>query len=109
MYDHTYSKSKDQPGKVANPARGQPNRENECFPVRYSTATRVLGMEGRRPLFAADCHAHSTEVSPAAPFWPFFSYGDLRLCGLLQQQSAVGVRERKSFAPRKEKDVPADN
>ena len=30
----TYSKSMDQPGKVANPARGQLNRENECFPVR---------------------------------------------------------------------------
>ena len=29
----TYSKSKDQPGKVANPARGQLNRENEYFPV----------------------------------------------------------------------------
>ena len=34
MYGHTYSKSMDQPGKVANPARGQLNRENECFPVR---------------------------------------------------------------------------
>ena len=29
MYGHTYSKSKDQPDKVANPARGQLNRENE--------------------------------------------------------------------------------
>ena len=29
----TYNKSKDQPGKVANPARGQLNRENEFFPV----------------------------------------------------------------------------
>ena len=30
----TYSKGKDQPGKVANPARGQLNREeNEYFPV----------------------------------------------------------------------------
>ena len=29
-----YSKSMDQPGKVANPARGQLNRENEYFPVR---------------------------------------------------------------------------
>ena len=29
MYSHTYSKSNiDQPGKVANPARGQLNREN---------------------------------------------------------------------------------
>ena len=30
----TYSKSMDQPGKVANPACGQLNRENEYFPVR---------------------------------------------------------------------------
>ena len=28
-----YSKGKDQLGKVANPARGQLNRENEYFPV----------------------------------------------------------------------------
>ena len=34
-YNHTYinSKSMDQPGKVANHARGQLNRENEYFPV----------------------------------------------------------------------------
>ena len=32
----TYNKSKDQPGKVANPARGQLNRENEYFPVPSS-------------------------------------------------------------------------
>ena len=29
----TCSKGKNQPGKVANPARGQLNRENEYFPV----------------------------------------------------------------------------
>ena len=34
MYGHTYSKSMDQPSKVANPARGQLNRENKYFPVR---------------------------------------------------------------------------
>ena len=34
MYGHTYSKGMDQPGKVANPARGQLIRENEYFPVR---------------------------------------------------------------------------
>ena len=28
IYGHTYSKGKDQPGKVANPARGQLKREN---------------------------------------------------------------------------------
>ena len=31
MYGHTYSKSVDQLGKVANPARGQLNRENKYF------------------------------------------------------------------------------
>ena len=34
MYGDTCSKSMDQPGKVANPALGQLNRENEYFPVR---------------------------------------------------------------------------
>ena len=35
MCGHTnYSKSMDQPGKVANPARGQLKRENGYFPVR---------------------------------------------------------------------------
>ena len=29
MYGHTYSKSMDQPGKVANPARGQLDREEK--------------------------------------------------------------------------------
>ena len=29
----TWSKGKDQPGKVASPARGQLNRENKYFPV----------------------------------------------------------------------------
>ena len=33
----TYSKSMDQPGKVANPARGQLNRGNGYFPVRVRT------------------------------------------------------------------------
>ena len=35
MYGRTYSKSIDQPGKVANPARGQLNREN-IFPCARS-------------------------------------------------------------------------
>ena len=29
----TFSKSKDQPGKVASPAHGQLNRENKYFPL----------------------------------------------------------------------------
>ena len=38
----TYSKSMDQPGKVANPARGQLNRENKYFPV--SVRVREFGL-----------------------------------------------------------------
>ena len=34
IYGYTYSKSMDRPGKVANPARGQLNRETFFFPVR---------------------------------------------------------------------------
>ena len=36
MYGHTYSKSMDQPGKVANLARGQLKRENDFFPCSRS-------------------------------------------------------------------------
>ena len=50
----TYSKGKDQPGKVANPARGQLNRENErlriwsretgsAVPSRVSLLISILG------------------------------------------------------------------
>ena len=44
MYGHTCSKSKDQPGKVANPARGQLNRENVSpyFPVPFLYHNRFL-------------------------------------------------------------------
>ena len=34
VYGTTYSKSMDQPVKVASPARGQLNGENEYYPVR---------------------------------------------------------------------------
>ena len=33
MYSHYIKQSMDQPGKIANPARGQLNRENEYSPV----------------------------------------------------------------------------
>ena len=34
IYIDSKAKGKDRPGKVADPARGQLNRENELFPVR---------------------------------------------------------------------------
>ena len=45
MYGHIYSKSMDQPGKVASPARGQLNRENEYFPVRVRSCLRIWSRE----------------------------------------------------------------
>ena len=36
LYGHTYGKSMDQSGNVANPARGQLNRENVFFPCLRS-------------------------------------------------------------------------
>ena len=40
-----FLKSMDQPGKVANPARGQLNRENEYFSVRVRSRLRVWSRE----------------------------------------------------------------
>ena len=45
MYGHTYSKSMDQPGKVANPARGQLDREEKNNPCSHS----CLGIWSRDP------------------------------------------------------------
>ena len=41
MYGHTYSKSMDQPGKVANPGRGQLNRENYISPSAFAPENSV--------------------------------------------------------------------
>ena len=40
----TYSKGRDQPGKVANPARGQLNRENDFF-FRPRLRLRIFSRE----------------------------------------------------------------
>ena len=45
MYGHAYSKSMDQPGKVASPARGQLNRKNEYFPTGPRSCLRIWSRE----------------------------------------------------------------
>ena len=56
----TYSKSKDQPGKVANPARGQLNRENCYFPCPHS-CLRIYGLAGQvRPSRPTSAFSFST-------------------------------------------------
>ena len=45
MYGHTYSKSMDQPGKVANPARGELDKENKYFLPGPSSCLRIWSRE----------------------------------------------------------------
>ena len=45
VYGHTCSKSMDQPGKVANPARVQLNRENE-FPLSAFVPHNLVSRDG---------------------------------------------------------------
>ena len=55
MYGHTSSKSKDQPGKAANPARGQLNRENEYAPVPFRAWEFGLARRVRQSRPASAC------------------------------------------------------
>ena len=54
------SKSKDQPGKVANPARGQLNKENEFFPVPVHSRDGFGSPVPRQP-----AHLHTQAESDA--------------------------------------------
>ena len=45
VWSSQYSKIKEQPGKVANPARGQLNRENEYSPVLIYLRLRIWSRE----------------------------------------------------------------
>ena len=55
MYGHTHSKSMDHSSKVANPARGQLNRENEYFPVRVCDCEFGLARRVRQSRPASAC------------------------------------------------------
>ena len=53
---HIYSsKGKDQPGRVANPVRGQLNRENEFFPVPVRACESGLARRVRQSRPASAC------------------------------------------------------
>ena len=55
MYGHTYSKSTDQPSKVANSTRGHLNRKNEYFPVRVRAWEFGLARRVRQSRPASAC------------------------------------------------------
>ena len=44
----TYDKGKDQPGKAANPTRGQLNMENDFFPVTICASEFCLAIRVRQ-------------------------------------------------------------
>ena len=45
MYGHKYSKSMDQPGKVASPARGQLNSPRSCLRICPRSSLRIWSRE----------------------------------------------------------------
>ena len=80
MYGHTYSKSMDQPDKVANPARDQPNGEkNEYFPVRVCALEFGLAIRVRQSRPASAC-------SP-----PYLGLIECLLTGFLPSSAAASI------------------
>ena len=59
MYGHHIQQSMDQPGKVANPARGQLNRENN-IPLSPCVPENLVSQNGfRRPVPRQPAHLHT--------------------------------------------------
>ena len=65
MYGHIYSKSMDQPGQVANPARGHLNRENQYFPFAFAPENRVSRDGFGSPVPRQSTHLHTQAGSGA--------------------------------------------
>ena len=59
MYGRTYSNSMDRPSKVANPARGQLNRENEYFLSAFAPENLVSRDEFGSPVPRQPDHLHT--------------------------------------------------
>ena len=79
MYSHTYSKSMDQPGKVASPARGQLNRKNEYFPVGVRAWEFGLARRVRQSRPASACSS------------PYSAWIWCLLTGFLPSSAAVSI------------------
>ena len=65
MYGHHILQRMDQPGKVANPARGQLNRENEYYPVTCVPENLVSRGGFSRPVPRQPAHLHTQAESGA--------------------------------------------
>ena len=66
MYSHTYSKSMDQPSKVANPARGQLNREENEYSLSAFAPANLVWRDGfGSPVPRQPAHLHTQAESGA--------------------------------------------
>ena len=63
MYDHTYSKSKHQPGKVANPACGQLKRERNISPSAFAPENLVSREGFGSPVPRQLAHLHTLRLN----------------------------------------------
>ena len=62
----TYSKGKDQPGKVANPARGQLNKENKYDSLSPFAPENLVSQDGfGSPVPRQPAHLHTQAKSSA--------------------------------------------
>ena len=82
MFDHHIKQSMDRPSKVANPARGQLNRENEYFPVRVRASEFDLARRVRPSRPASSCPLSTLRLNLvllAEGFLPIFAVASIYL------------------------------
>ena len=102
-YGHTYSKSKDQPGKVANPARGQLNRENEYFPglVRAREFCLVRRVRQSRPAsVCSSLYSAFTGFLPSSAAASIYLFKPPYAIGSVPSSSVHAVAYRWRSLPR---------
>ena len=99
MYDHTYSESLDQPGEVANLARGQLNREMNIF-LSALAPENLASREGFGspvPRQAASLH---TQAESGACLWDSFRVPRPFVIGSVPTRSGHVIAYRWRSLPR---------
>ena len=95
----------DQPGKVANPARGQLNSENEHFPVRvrpleFGLARRFGSPVPRQPALQAESGAYLRDSSRVPRRRPFIYFKPPHAIGSVPSLSGHATAYRWRSLPR---------
>ena len=95
MYDRTYSKSVDQPGKVVNPARGQVNREMDIS-LSPPAPENLVSRDGfASPVPRQPAHLHTqTESGASSPAASIHLFQLLSAIGSVPSLSGHAVADR---------------